>query len=748
MLELQTEQLSGADRCAQEPIHILGLIQPHGLLFALSEPELIIQQVSNNVGVLLGVGAEQILGRSFSSVLRSPSFQRFRSYLRKEESLASNPLRVQIGADRLEMLCVVHRRDGVLILECELPPDAGSLGADSLTAQIGAPLARMERASGVLSLSQLVAEEIRRITGFHRVMVYRFDSDWNGEVIAESSLGANLYKGLQFPASDIPAQARRMLLATPLRTIADVDAVPARIVPEVGPLTGRALDLTGSHLRSTAAVHLEYLRNMGVRASMTVSIVVNKQLWGLITCHHRAPKRLGFATRSICELLGQILNAQLSLTIDNAALQARIASQEELDGYMADLEAAPSTPVRDLFQGARLLRLLDADGLVARIGGTVSYLGEIVDEDALLPVIGKLRELAHRGVAASHALGALDASATKFANRASGALYIGLTEETGDYLLLLRHELMQTVTWAGHPAKAVSADPHDRVLPRTSFEAWSEQVRGTSRRWSDLQTESARLLREQMLHLREAQRREDSETSNAKLEALNAELESFSYSVSHDLRSPARALIGFANAIVEDHSHQLDAEGLRLLSIVEREAVRMGGLIDDLLAFSRLGRATMDMVPVNMDALAHDVVAEQLGFLGDLPRPSVEIGVMPNASGDASLLRQVWSNLVSNALKYSGNREGARVRLWGEREGRRAVYHVADNGVGFDMRYADRLFGVFQRLHRNEEFAGNGVGLAIVARIVKRHGGEAWAQSELGTGSTFSFTLPTEEIHE
>jgi len=226
------------------------------------------------------------------------------------------------------------------------------------------------------------------------------------------------------------------------------------------------------------------------------------------------------------------------------------------------------------------------------------------------------------------------------------------------------------------------------------------------------------------------------------LEELNAELESFSYTVSHDLRAPVRAVLGYIHAIQEDHSGELSDEGRRLLSVVENEASRMGNLIDDLLAFSRLGRAPMSNALVDMTALAREAMAEYVNVPGH-EFAAQAIPVLPSVRGDRTLLRQVWVNLISNAVKYAGKKEAPAVRVWAEVEGSTSTYFVQDNGVGFDMRYATKLFGVFQRLHRIDEFPGTGVGLAIVMRIVKRHGGEVYADARLGEGATFSFTLPS-----
>ncbi|MGH8689310.1 MAG: sensor histidine kinase [Burkholderiales bacterium] len=224
----------------------------------------------------------------------------------------------------------------------------------------------------------------------------------------------------------------------------------------------------------------------------------------------------------------------------------------------------------------------------------------------------------------------------------------------------------------------------------------------------------------------------------AALEAANKELEAFSYSVSHDLRAPLRGIEGYSRILEEDYAAALDDEGRRVLGVIRGETLGMGRLIDDLLAFSRLGRQPMARESLDMQALARTVVEE----LRNGSSAAVEIAALPAAEADPRLLRQVWVNLVSNAFKYSGKREAPVIRIEGKEEPERAVYWVRDNGAGFDMRYVDKLFGVFQRLHREDEYPGTGVGLAIVQRIVNRHGGRVWAEAALGEGACFYFSLP------
>jgi PAS domain S-box-containing protein len=225
------------------------------------------------------------------------------------------------------------------------------------------------------------------------------------------------------------------------------------------------------------------------------------------------------------------------------------------------------------------------------------------------------------------------------------------------------------------------------------------------------------------------------------LEAANRELEAFSYSVSHDLRAPLRAINGYARVLTEDHGPTLGAEGQRVLGVIRSEALRMGRLIDDLLQFSRLGRQPLRVELCDLAALAREVFAELRGRLPDRV-VDFQLARLPDAPADQVLLRQVWFNLFDNALKFTRHRERATIEASGVAQCGEAVYCVRDNGAGFDMKYAGKLFGVFQRLHGADDFEGTGVGLALVQRLVQRHGGRVWAEAGLDRGAAFYFTLP------
>jgi light-regulated signal transduction histidine kinase (bacteriophytochrome) len=228
------------------------------------------------------------------------------------------------------------------------------------------------------------------------------------------------------------------------------------------------------------------------------------------------------------------------------------------------------------------------------------------------------------------------------------------------------------------------------------------------------------------------------------LEAANKELEAFSYSVSHDLRAPLRSVHGFTKILLEDYEANLDEEGKRICGIISSSATQMGELIDDLLSFSRIGRSSMNPSAIDMKKMAR-VVFEGMTSPAERKRIKLNIGKLQKAYGDFTLFGQVWTNLISNAIKYSSKNDVSEISIGSKIAGDMIIYFIKDNGVGFDMQYAHKLFGVFQRLHSKVDFEGNGVGLAIVQRIVVKHGGKVWAEGEVGKGATFYFALPVQD---
>ena len=729
------------ESCEHEPIRIPGSIQPHGFLLAVDIATQTVSRVSANAGDYVEGGAPALLGRPWQNVLPELPAS-LRSILAEgpfpQEPTVHGAIPLRKGPCNVSS----HSSCDELILEFEDRDANDETSLDVLYPQIRAAIEQLQGEASLQSLYGLIARLVRGLTGFDRTMVYRFDADWNGTVVGESrNERLPAYLDLRFPASDIPAQARELYRLNRVRLIPDAQYVPIPI--ESAADRREPLDLSCSVLRSVSPVHVEYMRNMQTPASMSVSIVQDGKLWGLISCHHSEPRRVPTQVRTACDFLAQIAAMQLS----GLHRAADAAERVRLQGIQSELLAHMARE-RNFVDGLisaneQLLALTEANGAAIIMNGECHGVGVVPDEARIAEIVNWLDDSRHQEqVFCTDSLAARLPSAVPLAAVASGLLAVSISQIHRSYVLWFRPEVIQTVSWGGDPRKPI--DPgSDRLHPRKSFETWKETVRLRSEPWSAPQVATAASLRNAVIGIvmRKAEQLAD---LSSELQRSNKELEAFSYSVSHDLRAPFRHIVGYAELLKEAEALQSEPRALRYVDTIIESARTAGTLVDGLLGFSQAGRSSLIRTRVDLDKL----VLECMRMLEpDLVGRDITWNIEPlgAAYGDPGMLRQVFQNLLSNAIKYSRMRDPAEITIRSEQKGPDTVYSVSDNGVGFDMQYVGKLFGVFQRLHRMEEFEGTGIGLANVRRIAERHGGAVWAEGEVGKGATFYFSLPRRE---
>ncbi len=483
--------------CDREPIHIPGAIQPHGVLLVLAEPDLRILQASASLRTQVGLSPAAMLGQALALLLDGPSHDIVRGSLARDLAEPQYlPALVTSTGRRFEAL--IHRTPAGLILELE--PHAGEATLD-VTRVIRDTLAEVHRAPTLVAVCQAAAERLRELTGFDRVMVYRFRPDDAGTVIAEARRDdLPPYLGLTYPATDIPKQVRQLLLLNPLRVRKGGEDTCSPLVPVLSPATGEPLDMSRCVLRATSPIHLEYLHNMGVSASLTLSIVQGGQLWGLFACHHIEPKYVPHAHRLACQALGHLLALQIEAKQQAEEAAGQLRSHDWL--LRALHTAAGSTCLTEalLRLGPSLSGIVNADGVVIHSGGRSVAFGTTPDQGQVAGLIAwRVREQPD-SVFETSALARLFPPAEAFADRGSGVLALPLSADAGDWIVWFRGELVRTVSWAGEQHHPTPDEANgDRISPRKSFAAWAEAVRGQSEAWTTAEIAFVHALRRALL---------------------------------------------------------------------------------------------------------------------------------------------------------------------------------------------------------------------------------------------------------
>ena len=720
--------------CDREPIHIPGTIQPFGVLFALDE-EMKVTQVSENVSDHLSLRVDEVLGRPLSEIVDPAGAEEVRSVLREQRWHDANPL--SIGACGKRFDGIVHHHEGAAILELEPNPETPE--ERSIHHPFRAALLRVQRASTLSELAAIITQEMRRTTGFERVMFYRFHEDGSGSVDAEARDAAHEpYLGLHYPASDIPAQARRLYLKNWLRLIFDADQKPARIVPALRPDTGAPLDLSFSVLRSVSPIHIEYMKNMGVRASMSISLIVRNQLWGLISClNHTGPRRVSHRMRSACEFMGRLASLQIAAFEDRELLALRASRRATEDAlHRAMKEATGSVLAALVAQPRALMDLVDAGGVAVVENGEPVTCGGAPPADVIREIARWLEERGDLRPFSSASLGVHFPPALAASDVASGLLTFALPDAR---LMWFRPEVIQTVNWGGDPTKPVDAEAGKRLRPRHSFALWKEEVRARSRPWTPSDLEAADELQRRATEV-DIERRLSSEQR-----AVRARDEVLAV-VSHDLGNPLSVILLEAAHLL-GHLPETGDQRARTLresvELIRRSTTRMKALIEDLLELERIGAKSfpLDVQPVESRDLLEDAVtdaqpladAKHISLVLDLSDP-------PKIDADPHRISQVLSNLLGNAIKFTP--EGGTVTLCARpRDGALSVT-IADTGRGIAPEDLAHIFDRYWR-PKGSEGEGTGLGLYIARGIVEAHGGRVWAESS-PQGATFVFTLPLE----
>jgi light-regulated signal transduction histidine kinase (bacteriophytochrome) len=778
--------------CDSEPVQTPGCIQAQGVLMAVRLADMAILQISENARAFLGVAAEDLLGAPVARVIGDVNLLRLRNMLAHEvlernavyaftldtptpldvpttpypnsTASATTDANTSAQAHTHALDVCAHTFDGVLLLEFEATgrtTNPGDKNADGdFFAHVTKAVSRLQAAIGVRAFCQQVADEVREITGLDRVMVYKFHADKHGEVVAENKRpDLPAWLGLHYPETDIPKPARDIYQRIWIRPVPNAAAPLVEMTPLANPDTGQPLNMTYCALRGASTMYTEYLANMGVAASLTMPILIEGELWGMIACHHMAPTHFAHQLRSACELLSQVASLQLKATERAEQLAYRVKVDSVHQKLM--VKAAREGDLLALSDNEpSLLDAMEADGAalyhrdrwwcagntpnVEQLDALAEWLNARPDFDSSV-----------RPAFVTDSLVRDYPPGRAFSNVVSGVIAVRVSRLRRDLIMWFRPETPQTVHWAGDPAdKPMVEGPSGmRLTPRRSFALFIESVRDRALPWSALEVDSALRLRQLVMELVISQTVQLSE-NNVDLTASNEELDAFAYVASHDLKEPLRGINRFAHQLLENAKTLSSTDRQRLDSLM-RLTLRMDSLLNSLLHFSRVGRTNLEFETVNLNELVEDAL-EMTGVRRNentcrisIPRP------LPTIECNPVRVREIFSNLISNAIKYNlherplveltsiapdnaAARQNAPLQTRGQ-----IIYCVRDDGIGIDPRDFEQVFRMFKRLHGHDEFGGGmGAGLTVVQKVVQRHGGAIWLESTVGQGSTFYFTLP------
>ena len=745
--------------CESEPIHIPGSIQSHGFLLAVTEDNFTVAFCSENCYEFLDKTHIDLLGKKLDTILSNADIENIQQQFKE---ISNDPLRpFVINYNDKSFHVTAHKSNEVIVLEFEIFSEE-KIDLPDLLIQMKRFAYYTERADNLKSLCQDIADETRSLTGYDRVMIYRFDKEYNGEVYAESKTeDLKPFLNLHYPHTDIPAQARELYLRNLIRMKVDVGYTPVPIFTIDGVLKENSnLDLSMAILRSVSSMHLEYLKNMHVGATFVISLIHNNKLWGLISCHHYTPKHIPYYTRLAAHLQGIFLSSQIDVrqTADEFELT------KETHEKLVDLQELLINNENILTQKSTLLKLqqlLNADAVIINYNGEYFTEGDLPGRKQIKGLLDWLKKEKGLQKFNTSALYKHYADAVSFADTISGVVYLPLSDNNKNCIVWTRGEVEKNIDWAGNPSKAIQTNVENLMLsPRKSFEIWKQSVKYTSAEWKNPELDEAKVIAssiQHQLHLADLKFEEKRYLSlNEKLQKANDELANMNWISTHDLKEPLRKIQLYGSIILEKDGGRIPDTVKANILRMQNSAGKMQTLINDLLTYSKVVNEERQLDPIDLNVIMQNILWDFKDNI-DEKNISIQFDKLPTVYGVHFQVRQLFLNLISNSIKFtrsevtplitilSENVTGEKL-AWASQKANKSYYKISviDNGIGFNTAYKEKVFKIFQRLHSSTEFMGTGIGLSICKKIAELHGGNIEAHGVEGEGATFSVYFPVE----
>ena len=728
--------------CDKEPIHIIGRIQPHGFMLILDKKTREIVQVSENISSFVDTTPAQLTGKTLAAIASPKEYAILEKQITNGTTISPQAITLQ----HKSFFGFIHESDGKLVLECEPMEATGNENRLENTLSFIHFHAELNKLKTFQEQTSALVTYIQRLLDYDRVMLYVFDQDWHGEVIAEKvKPGVHSYLHHHFPSTDIPAQARELLQKKHVRQIPDVQATAVDIVPYFDPSTNAPTNIIQSELRNPSEIHLEYLKNMEVGATLSVSIIVQGKLWGIIACQHQTARFINFWKRQVC------LVSALTFA-NNVLANQELTDLEVMESYntaeqkLVEQVRASGSFEQGLFgKDETILALSQAHGAAMYINGSLTKIGITPGNDQIEEIISWLSNENIDQVISTRQLSRHIPGAANYRDVASGLLAIEISRPNKDFILFFKPEIQEKRIWAGNPEKPLpGADA--RIHPRESFSHWEEKVRGKSQPWSANDITIARTLQKDIVALlmekQATMLQELNEELNASAEELqlkNRKLEDFAQIISHNLRSPLSNIKGLYNLYEQEPTPETGAE---VMERMRRMIDNMSGTIDDLNMVLRSAiKQDLKKEPVEIAALiGKEIENLQAGILKTNAVIKSELHV-PVLHVPRIYLESVLHNLLSNALKYSAEDRQPEILISSWSSNGQVHLAVSDNGLGLDLdKIRPKLFGLYNTFHNNKD--SKGIGLYLTKTQVEQMGGKIMVESELNKGTTFTLIFP------
>lgn len=743
--KLDKSTLDDIENCADEPIHLIGTLQSFGCLIGFDNKSGAVVFFSEETQSFLPLETNRLincnwfdLSHKISDIFSSENWAKI------IENGSLNDLLVEIDAQDVVVNFYLTER----FILAELEPMVKESSRSRFYEQTDALVKASNRTNSFKEFADVFAKLIKDITHYDRVMIYRFDEDYNGEVFAEAKNEDLIpFYGLHYPHTDIPQQARALYKKKHLRLLSDVNAEDQRIISTDKELKASDIDLSMVTLRSVSPVHIEYLKNMGVTGTLTISIMLDKQLWGLVACHNYSPKVLPYAQRRESLLQTQLFSSHIKRWESSEEYQ-KVQEKEHI--YQSILEEIIKG--KDKFKAATsssyFIGLTESTGGTIVRNGTIYSFGDVPAEDTILNIQHWMQENNER-IFLSHDFSSHTALGKDIKDIASGILYYSFDTSPDSAMIWFRKQLSEGVKWGGKKEESTI-----KMTPRNSFDEWEEQVDGRSATWQSYQIQAGlrlgSFLEKEVFIASLKEQKQKLERMTSQLQSKNEELSQFNWISSHDMKEPLRKIRMFIDQIRLEEE-RLSDDQKNYFNRLDRSAVRMQKLIADLLDYSKLSKEesykTEDLSAIIEDLKEHFQI-EEIPF-------EFTYDQLPTAEVVGFQIKQLFANLISNSIKFRKEDIALKINMRKTEISDEEIkkYHLntrlnyfkiiyTDNGIGFEKEYSEQIFEVFQRLHSQKKFEGTGIGLAICKKVIESHKGEIYAFGEQDEGVTFTIILP------